>query len=324
MQAVGAEGAPSGEDTKEAKEAEDVGAKTNGSPAPKAPDEWGKFYSMPPKWKKDDLPSKSQSGLSDENIGHRLASLLRYHLDDHNGITTDENGWVVASDIVEHADDVGLGGCTVEDLIRVAENNEHSTRGKRFESDGAGRIKATYRHPPKDRRGDRWDSWRDKARQRTTKPRGYNGWHSNGWDDYGKWKDGGWEDDGDYTWTQWKKPGFSPSPDDTIVKESSWAPEKTAEVAVSVKPSDAAAVKSDNKASCDWEQWFTPDSLEMYFYNTQTEEVFFPGDAGDTEEKGWFRYEDTEGEKKGKIYWWHEATSRSFYEEDAIGDESEA
>lgn len=322
MHVGGAEAAPSGE------------AETVAAPKTKSDDEWGKFYSMPPKWTKDERQSnsankaeKSESGMSDENIGHKLASLLRYHLDGTSGISTDEEGWVVVEQIVENAEDIGLAGVSAEDLVRVAENNEHSTRGKRFESDGAGRIKATYRHPPKDRRGfgdrDR-DSWRGRGRDR---PRGDNGWSSNGgWENYSKWKEGdGWQGgdkQGDDSWWEWKKPGFSPSPDDAIVKESTWAG-SAEKVESAVKPSPQEAASSEKKA-CDWEQWFTPDSLEMYFYNTQTEEVFFPGDAGETEEKGWFRYVDTEGEKQDKIYWWHEATERSFYEEDAIGDETEA
>ena len=32
--------------------------------------------------------------------------------------------------LVEHAEALGLGGCSAEDLVRVAETNEHSTRGK--------------------------------------------------------------------------------------------------------------------------------------------------------------------------------------------------
>lgn len=306
-----AEGSPSTEDVKKAGEA----PASNDSSATKDDDEWGKFYSMPPKWKKDSSPSKS--GLTDENIGHRLASLLRYHLDDTDGITTDSEGWVVAEEIVAHAEEVGLEGCTAEDLIRVAENNEHNTRGKRFDSDGNGRIKAKYRHPPKDRR-DRWDrDWKDKARNgRSFRSRGgYNGW--NDWNDnYGKWKENGWEDKSEDGWKEWKKPGFSPSPDDTIVKESTW-------VDAAEKPAAAeAAVKEEaTKAECNWEQWFTPETMEMYFYNTKTEEVFYPGDVADAETKGWFRYVDTEGEKEGKIYWWNEKTNESFYEDDLAADE---
>jgi len=293
--------------------------------ATKTDDDWGKFYSLPPKWKKDDAPSKS--GLTDENIGHRLASLLRYHLDEDTGIGTDDQGWVTVDDIVARADEVGLGGCSAEDLIRVAETNEHSTRGRRFDSDGAGKIKAKYRHPPKDRRGDRWDGWRDSRVRRGGR---YNrdssgqGWQSNGWEDYnGRWK--GWQDNGDETWTQWKKPGFSPSPDDTIVKESRWAgaDDKPTQAETTDASPKEEADQSEKKA-CLWEQWFTPDSMEAYFYNTETEEVIFPGDAGDLEAKGWCRYEETEGERKGKIYWWHDESGRSFYEEDAIGDEDGA
>lgn len=281
-------------------------------------DEWGKFYSLPPKWKKDESSSHNKSGLTDENIGHRLASLLRYHLDEDHGITTDDQGWVTIDDIIAHADEVGLSGCTTEDLIRVAETNEHSSRGKRFDSDGAGKIKAKYRHPPKDRRGyDRYDSRGRRGRQRGG---GYNGWHSNGWDD-GGWKDyGGWQDYGEETWKEWKKPGFSPAPDDSIVKESSWA--EASGKATENEAAESSTAASASKAPCDWEQWFTPDTMEMYYYNTKTEEVFFPNDAADLEEKGWCRYEETEGERKGKIYWWHEETERSFYEEDTAADEA--
>jgi len=317
MQAGGAE-------AEEASKAEEPNAST-GSPEKTGEDEWGKFYSMPPKWNKEGSSSPSKSGLTDENIGHRLASLLRYHLDDIPGINTDDDGWVEAADIIAHADDVGLDGCTAEDLIRVAETNEHSTRGKRFESDGAGRIKARYRHPPKDRRGDRWDRGGDRypreARSsRSSRPRsGYNGWQ--GWgDDNGKWKENSWED-GDDSWTQWKKPGFSPSPDDAIVKESTWA--EPAAVPAQEESTAKASQEPAVKVPCEWEQWFTPE-MEMYFYNSKTEEVFYPGDIADAETKGWFRYVDTEGEKAGKIYWWHEPTNASFYEEDADGAEAEA
>jgi len=317
MQAGGAE-----ENTQEGQKAEESQS-SNRASAKDDGDEWGKFYSMPPKWKKDSSPSKS--GLTDENIGHRLASLLRYHLDESHGISTNEEGWVQAADIVAHAEEVGLDGCTVEDLIRVAETNEHSTRGKRFDSDSKGGIMAKYRHPPKERRGvgyggDR-DGWRDRQARgsRAGRSRGNDAWQGN-WNDNSKWEGENYKE-GDDSWNQWKKPGFSPSPDDAIVKESSWAAttEKTAQGEAEVKPSQAETVK----AACDWEQWFTPDTMEAYFYNTQTEEVFYPGDVADAEAKGWFRYVDTEGEKEGKIYWWHEPTNASFYEEDAVGDEGE-
>jgi hypothetical protein len=327
---------------------------------PQAEDEWGAFYALPPKWKKDDAsntidltkdeppvkeaptkydltkddtpakPSASRgtSKFTDENIGHRLASLLRYRLDDDNGITTDENGWVVAADIIENAEKVDLVGCTAEDLIRVAEHNEHSSRGKRFESDGAGRIKATYRHPPRrrDGRDNRWSNRR---------PRRYDGWDSNGWHDWSSnWRDSGdWQEKGEESegaWMQWKngswtKPESSSSADDAIVKQSSWteASEKPKQWDAADKEAEVVregAGQPEVAAACVWEQWFTPDSMEMYFYNTQTEECFFPGDAADCEEKGWSRYVDTDVDKQGMIYWWHEATSRSFYEKDAIGD----
>lgn len=313
-----------GAEAQEANKAEEPNAST-GSPA-KNEDEWGKFYSMPPKWNKENPSSSSpsKSGLTDENIGHRLASLLRYHLDDIAAITVDDEGWVVASEIIDHAEEVGLDGVTAEDLVRVAETNEHSTRGKRFETDGTGRIKARYRHPPKDRRGGRWDrdDWRDsRARSgRSSRPRGYYGWQ--GWnEDNGKWKENGWEDQGDDSWTQWKKPGFSPSPDDVIVKESNWV-----ENAAAPAQEESAAKASQEpvvKAPCEWELWFTPE-MEKYFYNSKTEEVFYPGDIPDAESKGWFRYVDTEGDKTGKIYWWHEPTSASFYEDDADGADAEA
>jgi len=316
-----------GAEAEEANKAEEPNA-SDDSPA-KNGDEWGKFYSMPPKWNKESPSSPSKSGLTDENIGHRLASLLRYHLDDFKDITTDDDGWVVAAEIIEHAEEVGLEGVTAEDLVRVAETNEHSTRGKRFESDGAGRIKARYRHPPKDRRYDR-DNWRgsrdDRARSgRSSRPRGgyNNGWqgYNNGGEDDGKWKENGWQDQGDDSWTQWKKPGFSPSPDDAIVKESTWA--ETAAAAGQAESAAKASQEPAVKVPCEWEQWFTPE-MEMYFYNSKTEEVFYPGDIPDAESKGWFRYVDTEGDKAGKIYWWHEPTSASFYEEDADGVEAEA
>jgi len=309
MQASGADESHRGEDVREPK-------------AEKAEDEWGAFYSMPPKWKKDDT-TPSKSGLTDENIGHRLASLLRYHLDEFTGINIDEQGWVLVDEILEHADEVGLSRCTAEDLVRVVESNEHSTRGKRFESDGAGRIKATYRHPPKDRRNDRWDrnSRRSGGYSRGIGQRGYNSW-GNGWDDSSKWGEG-WSDQGQEAWDAWKKPGFSPAPDDVIVKESSWS--KSAEKpAAQVEIASQEAGLGDQKVACEWEQWFTPDSMEMYFYNTQTEEVFFPGDAAECEEKGWSRYVETEGARTEAIYWWHEATSKSFYEEDTAGDDEEA
>jgi len=331
MQAGGAEGSPSSEDAKAAIKAAEPQAST-GSSVKKDDDEWGKFYSMPPKWKKDSSSSPSKSGLTDENIGHRLASLLRYHLDDTDGIATDFEGWVEAADIVAHAEEVGLDGCTTEDLMRVAENNEHSTRGKRFETDGVGRIKARYRHPPKDRRGDRWDRdgrrgdrWdRDGAHNgRSSRSRGSNGWQSSGWnEDNSKWKDNGWEENqGNDSWTQWKKPGFSPSPDDAIVNESTWV--DTAEKPTQPEPAVKASQAESVKVACSWEQWFTPDTMEMYLYNTKTEEVFYPGDIADAETKGWFRYVDTEGEKEGKIYWWHEPSNESFYEDDTAGDVEE-
>jgi len=278
-------------------------------------DEWGKFYSMPPKWtshERDNSPSKHEGGkLTDENIGHKLASLLRYHLGE-NSINQDENGWVVAANIIAHADAVGLGGVTEEDIIRVAEGNEHSTRGKRFDSDGAGRIKAMYKHPPKDRRST-FD--RDVRYSRGTRSRGYNdGWWSNGWYDNDKWGKDGQDQGDDDTWSQWRKPGFSPSPDDTIVKSevkaSSWKEPGQADAAENIA--------TDLDAVCEWEQWFTPEA-DMYYYSIKTEEYFFPGDAADCEEKGWARYVDTEGDKEGKIYWWHEASNRSFYEEDVSG-----
>jgi len=273
---------------------------------PKTDDEWGKFYSMPPKWNKDGVASTptsplSKSGMTDENIGHRLASLLRYHLDDISGITTDDDGWVEIADILEHAEKIGLDGCTAEDLVRVAEHNEHSTRGRRFETDGSSRIKARYRHPPKDmRRG--WDRDRGYSRggYRSARQRDWNsgwrqyGWYDNGYDD--------WQDRGEEGWKQWKKPGFSPSPDDLIVKESKWSETPQAE-------------SSSSKAKCDWEEWFTPEMVP-YFYNTKTEEVLYPNDVADAESKGWVRYEDTEGDRAGKLYWWHEATEASFYEDD--------
>jgi hypothetical protein len=300
--------------------------------AAKETDDWGQFYSMPPKWKRDEAAERDarvKIKLTDENIGHKLASLLRYHLEDHDGISTDEDGWVQVSDIIAHADEAGLHGCTAADLIRVAETNEHDTRGKRFESDGAGRIMAKYRHPPKDGRNRRSD--RDGRSSRESRSRGgYNGWWSNGQEDYGKWSDG-WHDRGGDSWSQWKteKPGFSPSPD-KIVKDRSW--ESAAKSSQVDKPSGDAVAHSKcgstqpdavsaSVAICEWEQWFTPEDMEMYYYSTVTEECFFPGDASDIEEKGWCRYvDDAEGEKQGKIYWWHEATSRSFYEEDAVGD----
>lgn len=369
MQAAGGEGAPSGEERGEADVEKDAqkatesvpkgGAASEGTPATE--DDWGKFYSLPPKWKKEDSPEEAkqssgdwdksystpprwereeprkQGGLTDENIGHKLASLLRYHLDDENGITSDENGWVVVAQIIDNRDEVGLVGCTAEDLIRVVESNEHSTRGKRFESDGEGRIRATYRHPPKERRGDRWDrDWRDsKARARSRPRGGYNGYSSwrdyNGWDG-SRWGYGGWNED-DETWTSWQKPGFSPSPDDTIIKDSTWEDVK-ADSTKAVASDTGDASKTDNTSSkaevspieasgeqaCDWEQWFTPDE-ESYFWNTKTEEFFFPADIDDTTEKGWVKYVDSEeGGEKGKIYWWHDATGRSFYEDDAVGD----
>jgi len=316
MQADGEEPAPSGEEKTSKSTKEPAVTKTD--------DDWGKFYSMPPKWnregehadedKRDNRVTKT--GLTDENIGHRLASLLRYHLDESHGISTDDDGWVAVDDIVKHADDVGLGGCTAEDLVRVAETNEHSTRGKRFESDGAGKIKATYRHPPKDGRN-RWDDWRgSKARpRRSDRPRGGYSW-GNGWD---SWRDyGGWQDE---DWARWKQPGFSPSPDDAIVRDSNWA-EASGQAATSEAAAPSGEVengKDAGKKACEWEQWFVPDSMEMYFCHKVTEEVFFPHDADDLQEKGWARYEDTDGARKGKIYWWHEASDRSFYEEDAIG-----
>jgi len=295
---------------------------SNGDSATWDADDWGKFYSMPPKWTKNS--SHSKSGLTDENIGHKLASLLRYHLDDTKGLTTDEEGWVDVAEIVAIADDCGLEGCTVEDLMRVAESNEHSTRGRRFDSNGESRIRATYRHPPKDRRNDRYDrdAWKGResrsGRDRPSRRGGYNdNWQGNTWtDDAGKWKEGGAGED---SWTAWKKPGFSPLPDDKIVKESTWA-------ATVEKPAQEEPAVEVSQAACDWEAWFTPDTPSvMYFYNTKTEEVFYPSDVADAESKGWFRYMDTEGEKEGKIYWWHESTDASFYEEDATGDlEAEA
>ena len=35
------------------------------------------------------------------------------------------------------------------------------------------------------------------------------------------------------------------------------------------------ASQSGKKAPCDWEQWFTPDSLEMYYYNTKTGNILY-------------------------------------------------
>jgi hypothetical protein len=282
--------------------------------------------------------------LTDENIGHKLASLLRYHLDDSNGINTDEQGWVAIADIIEHSSDVGLQGCSADDLVRVVEQNSHGTRGKRFElTEGKDRVKATYRHPPKDRRS----GFDRDHRGRSDRHRGNSGWHGNGWYDSlglnykgndgwwdNNWKDG-WQDGekGDSSWAQWKaeKPGFSPSPDDAITKdaalESSWREASgkntqadsddtpVTDTASSLSPAIAPAA-----APCEWEQWFTPDNMEPYFYNTKTEETFFPGDVEDAEEQGWTRYVDTDGERPDKIYWWHEPSSRSFYEEDAIGE----
>jgi hypothetical protein len=86
----------------------------------------------------------------------------------------------------------------------------------------------------------------------------------------------------------------------------------------------AAAQSAEAKASketCEWEQWFTPE-MEMYFYNATTEEFFFPADEADISEKGWARYLDSDGDNQGKVYWWHDASGRSFYEEDAVGSEA--
>lgn len=288
--------------------------------------EWEKFYTPPPRSYNDE-PRKG--GLTDENVGHKLASLLRYHLDDENGITSDDNGWVVVAQIIANRDEVGLIGVTAEDLVRVVESNEHSTRGKRFEYDGDGRVRATYRHPPKERRGDRYDrDFRDFKGRRPSRPRGsYNGWY--GWDS--RWY-GGWSED-DQTWTNWQKPGFSPSPDDAIIKDSSWDDAKgdagkavgsDAGDAKKTEKTEAGVTKAgtDGEKGCDWQQWYTPEG-DMYFWNAKTEEFFFPSDIDDTTEKGWVRYVDADAAgKQGKIYWWHDATSRSFYEEDTVGEEN--
>lgn len=266
--------------------------------------------------------SLSKPKPTDEATGKKLASflrrmLLRFRLHELPGISVDKHGWVVATEIPKNAAEYGLGGCTTDDLIRIVENDVCSTSTKRFETDGLGRLRAIYAHTPSNR-GDVSRQHGNILGSSTKSSRsGGDDWcHNKGLqEDNSKLQSSSkCDDEGGDSWEQPIKLESSSCPD----SETEAVAENHVHACTTMLSHEEDASKTDYRKACDWEQWFTPDNMEMYYFNAHTKEFFFPGDAGDLEAKLWCRFVDTEGDNEGKIYWWHQSTSRWFYEEDAI------
>ncbi|CAK0899643.1 unnamed protein product [Prorocentrum cordatum] len=246
----------------------------------------------------------------DERISHSLGRILRYHVADY-GLKVDPDGFVQVTDLL--ASCLEFEGASEGCLRRVAETST-GTRGRRFEvredAEGGSMVRATYKHPkegPRGRGGPRRDPHEPSRRGDGFRRRGPRMGFSQGapYDDRGDSAEAGGQEDG-------AGAAVSSASRGDEAQESRGAAcggnaPSTASASASTAPGAEGEVQSEAPKQEVWERYYEPDSQRAWFWNVDTEEVFYADDPL----SGWERFED-EG---GNPWWWREADARFFIEE---------
>ncbi|CAK0899640.1 unnamed protein product [Prorocentrum cordatum] len=251
----------------------------------------------------------------DERISHSLGRMiLRYHVADY-GLKVDPDGFVQVTDLL--ASCLEFEGASEGCLRRVAETST-GTRGRRFEvredAEGGSMVRATYKHPkegPRGRGGPRRDP-HEPSRRRGGGGATASGGEGRAWASprarrtttAGTPRRLGQEDGAGAA--------VSSASRGDEAQESRGAAcggnaPSTASASASTAPGAEGEVQSEAPKQEVWERYYEPDSQRAWFWNVDTEEVFYADDPL----SGWERFED-EG---GNPWWWREADARFFIEE---------
>jgi hypothetical protein len=253
----------------------------------------------------------------DERVSHCLVRVLRYNTDRY-GLQPDLDGFVLVSELLSSCPE-DFAGVDEEDLRRVTQTSV-SSRGPRFElreaaeSDvGGTEIRTLYKHPK--------DGYRHRGAWRRDR------------DPSTIWVQGRDHHGGSASSRSGPRQGFSRGPVSKEVdplhegiealkpsaassaREPQIALEQHAPSSASASTVDSSRIAQVDPAQAEesqptqevWERYYEPGTQRAWFWNVDTEEVFYADDP----DSGWERFEDEEGNP----WWWNDEFSRFFIEE---------